>query len=131
MSRALSIRKNQVAEIWPVFRKYLRIVWPEHMEKVLFQALRGHYQLWLVLHDVDVQGMFVTSVNVKEGSKVVELIYLTGSFTRADFRVIKQAVCAMQEHSNALRVEGIPDFKAPRFLKRLGGHTDDNLIWSN
>ena len=130
-SKASSVRREQVMFTWPIFREYLTATWPEELEVILFQALRGHYQLWLVIHnEADIHGMFVTAITLGHG-RVLELKYLTGGFNREDFRAIHLAMLAMQKHSNAIRIEGTPDFKAPRFLKSLGASTEDNSIWRN
>jgi len=131
-SHARCVNLEQLHLAWPVFKEYLRANWPDHEEKVLFQALRGHYQLWMVLKGEDVNGVFITAVHNEGGNKILRLIYLAGQFQRGDFMEIKNAVIAMYEHCGADWIEGIPDFKAPRFLKSLGAQTDgSNLYWRN
>ena len=130
-SQIISIRQDQVLYVWPIFAEYLETTWPEHLDRVLSQALKSHYQLWLVTSNLaDIHGVFITSVRLGEG-RVLELKYLTGSFNRADFKAIHLAVLTMQKHTNAVRVEGVPDFKAPRYLKSLGCQTDVNSTCSN
>lgn len=132
MSKAVWLKPEELKSAWPTIREYIGTSWPGKEEEVLDNAIARKFQLWLVTEEQDINGVFITQVKTKDEKKIVELMYLTGSFQRADFHEIASAVRAMQDHVGADHIEGTPMFNAPRFLKSLGGKTkDDNQTWRN